>query len=150
MSPYPESSDPRLHRSILDTLPTNSLLPDISIKNIPRSEQTTEVLRNLQSEQSAQKLVKQILERIEAFDASLDNSEEVGIRLVSFGQTLTFHVSELGFIQPSLVIFRGFTEGEEPVELIQHISQISFLLMALKRLEVKEEKRKIGFIQSAS
>jgi len=104
-------------------------------------------LRDLQGEQSAQRFVMQIIERIEAFEADLDDSEEVGIRLVSFGQSLTFHVSELGFIQPSLVIFKGYTEGGEPIELIQHTSQISFLLMVTKSLDLKEEIRKIGFIQ---
>ncbi|MBD2315519.1 DUF6173 family protein [Phormidium tenue] len=127
-----------------------SRLPDINIelpKQVTISDQIAKALRDLQGEQSAQRFVMQIIERIEAFEANLDDSEEVGIRLVSFGQSLTFHVSELGFIQPSLVIFKGYTEGGEPIELIQHTSQISFLLMVTKRLNVKEERRKIGFIQ---
>jgi len=142
--------DPKFYSNPLGDL-AKSHLPKINLDELPKivpiSDQIAKPLRDLQSEQSAQKLVTQIVERIEAFESNLDNLEEVGIRLVSFGQSLTFHVSELGFIQQSLVIFKGYTEGGEPIELIQHTSQISFLLMVTKRLDVKEERRKIGFIQ---
>ncbi|WP_445301606.1 DUF6173 family protein [Microcoleus sp. MOSTC5] len=44
-------------------------------------------------------------------------------------------------------MFYGLTDNGERVELIQHISQISFLLIALPRLEPTLPKKKIGFIQ---
>ena len=44
---------------------------------------------------------------ISEFDASLDESHEVGARLVSFGQTLVFHLEQIGFSNPSLIFFRG-------------------------------------------
>jgi Family of unknown function (DUF6173) len=121
-----------------------------TIQVSPNAEQITEAFRDVQNDSSAERLANHILKRMELFDEELDKEHEVGIKLVSFGQTHTFHVSEIGVCQPSLIIFRGYTDNEEPVELIQHVSQISFLLMCLPRLEPEAEKKKItmGFIQS--
>ena len=95
----------------------------------------------------ADNLAKGILSKIEKFDEELDPEREVGINLVSFGQTVTLHVSGIGYYNPSLIIFYGLTDNGDRVELIQHISQISFLLIALPRLEPTLPKKKIGFIQ---
>ncbi len=108
--------------------------------NIPNIKMPTNP--NLASE-----FYKRLVEMINEFDDEIDNDEEVGIRLVSFGQTVQFHVENLGYYNPSLIIFHGRTENGEKIELIQHVSQISFLLMAVKRLNPKEPKRKIGFNQ---
>lgn len=78
------------------------------------------------------------MEMITKFDKTLDSEYEVGVKLVSFGQTVTFHVTKLGYYNPSLIRFFGLLEDGSPVELIQHVSQISFLLMALKRINPKE------------
>ena len=82
---------------------------------------------------------------IKDFDADLDNEHEVGVRLVSFGQALTFHLLGIGYWNPSLMRFYGQQEDGTPVELIQHVSQISILLMKLPRLDPSKPKRPIGF-----
>jgi hypothetical protein len=87
---------------------------------------------------------------IEEFDKTLDNEHEVGVRLVSFGQTLIFRVENLGYHDPSLIIFHGHTDDGNPVTLIQHVSQISFLLMSVKRNNPEEPKKPIGFISPAN
>ncbi|WNF35044.1 DUF6173 family protein [Bacillaceae bacterium IKA-2] len=102
--------------------------PDIIIPTNP----------NLASE-SFEGLVKMINE----FDQKLDEHHEVGMRLVSFGKSIQFHVEDLGYYNPSLIIFYGRTEDGQPLELIQHVSQISFLLMAVKRLSPEEPKKRI-------
>lgn len=68
---------------------------------------------------------------ISTFDRSLDELHEVGVRLVSFGQSVTFHLNDIGFWNPSLITFKGETTYGDPVELIKHVSQISILLMKL-------------------
>jgi len=82
---------------------------------------------------------------IAEFDERLDDAHEVGLRLVSFGQAITFHVEEIGFDNPSLIVFSGTTEVGQPVTLVQHVSQISFLLTSLKRQNPDEPKRHFGF-----
>ncbi|QDP99435.1 hypothetical protein FOH38_02065 [Lysinibacillus fusiformis] len=93
----------------------------------------------------ASEFYKRLVEMINQFDEDLDETEEVGMRLVSFGQTIQFHVQDLGYYNPSLIRFFGKNEDGSDIELIQHVSQISFLLMAVKRLNPEEPKRKIGF-----
>lgn len=83
---------------------------------------------------------------INDFHKSLDNEHEAGVRLVNFGQTVTFHIEDISYWNPSLISFIGYTESGEPVELIQHVSQISILLMKMKRKEVEQPKRPIGFM----
>ena len=44
-----------------------------------------------------------------------------------------------------MVIFKGRTDDAQPVRLIQHMSQLSFLLTRVPRLNPEEERRPIGF-----
>ncbi|WP_207652686.1 DUF6173 family protein [Desulfosporosinus sp. FKA] len=86
-----------------------------------------------------------LIKMINDFDEKLNQTEEVGVRLVTFGQSITFSVEDIGYWNPSLIRFYGQLEDGTPVELVQHVTQISFLLMALKRKNPDEPKRKIGF-----
>jgi hypothetical protein len=79
------------------------------------------------------------------FDRSLDQAHEVGVRLVSFGQTVVFHLHGIGYWNPSLISFSGETDDGNPVELIQHVSQISILVMKLPRKNPEQPKKPIGF-----
>ncbi|PID20173.1 hypothetical protein CSV61_16115 [Sporosarcina sp. P3] len=88
---------------------------------------------------------ERLVELINDFDGELDQAHEVGMRLVSFGQTVQFHVEDLGFYNPGLIIFHGVQASGEKVQLMQHISQISFLLTAVKRLNPEQPKKRIGF-----
>ena len=76
---------------------------------------------------------KRLVKWIGDFDAALDQAHEVGVRLVSFGQTVVFHLDRIDYWDPSLISFSGVTDDGTPVELIQHVSQISVLLMKLPR-----------------
>ena len=86
-----------------------------------------------------------LVKSIERFDAELDGAHEVGVRLVSFGQTVVFHLEALGYSDPALISFKGRMEDGSPVELIQHVSQISILLMKLPLKDPTKPKQKIGF-----
>jgi hypothetical protein len=72
----------------------------------------------------------QLVEFIQTFEASLDPNHAVGVRLVSFGQSFEFHLEEMGYHNPSLIWFAGRGLTGQPVQLIQHVMQISILLMA--------------------
>jgi hypothetical protein len=111
---------------------------------------TSEILAQVSEARSAEGFVKRLLREIRAFEFSLDPAHEVGIRLVSFGQALTFHVTRIGFVEPSLITFHGLSEAREPVQLVQHVNQISFLLMKVERLEPETPKQPIGFSSGTS
>ena len=91
-------------------------------------------------------LVKRVMSQIQEFEAALDLEHEVGIQLVSFGQAVVIHVQNIGYIQPNLVLFAGMTDDKKPMKLIQHMSQLSFLLTAVPRLDPDAKRRPIGFL----
>jgi hypothetical protein len=123
------------------TFPEMPRLPEIPrLSEIPRNPLITNAESNYASE-----FHKRLVKWINDFDASLDEKHEVGIRLVSFGQTVTFHLQDLGYCNPSLISFSGIIESGAPVELIQHVSQISILLMKMERKDPDKPKRPIGF-----
>ena len=111
---------------------------DINYPSSLRTAAAQGILDNRASE-----FAKHILKKIEIFGATLGETREVGIRLVSFGQTVTFHFDGIAYADPSLLSFSGQTGTGEPVELIQHVSQISIMLTTLPRRH--PEKPKIGF-----
>jgi Family of unknown function (DUF6173) len=117
--------------------------PQFSLPEMPL------LLKNPLVEQAEANLASEFYSRltkwIEQFDQGLDSEHEVGVRLVSFGQAVTFHLSDMSYWNPSLISFSGKTDNGDPVELIQHVSQISILLTRLKRPNPEQPKRPIGF-----
>ena len=83
-------------------------------------------------------------EYIKSFEGELDNNHEVGARLVSFGQSITFHIDDIGYYGPDIITFDGVDEKGQAVQLIQHTSQLSVLLIAMKKQT--EHARRIGFL----
>jgi len=102
-------------------------------------------MREIAEANLASEFYSYLAQRIRNFDASLDQEHEVGVRLVNFCQTLVFHLAGMGYSNPSLITFNGVTDNGEPVELIQHVSQLSVLLMKLPRREPEKPKQPIGF-----
>ena len=92
----------------------------------------------------ASEFLRRLVEMANQFNKSLDNEHEVGARLVSFGQTQTFHLENISYYDPSLITFSGHTETGDPVTLVQHVSQISVLFIKMKRSN--PEKPKMGFV----
>ena len=119
---------------------SRSLSPTFQMPDIEPSPLVTNVTQNYASE-----FHKRLVKWVNDFDAALDHNYEVGVRLVNFGQTITFHLQDLGYWNPSLISFSGATDAGDPVELIQHVSQISILLMKLPRKNPEAPKRPIGF-----
>lgn len=79
------------------------------------------------------------------FEKSLDERHEVGARLVSFGNAVSFQVQQIGYAPPTLISFDGITEEGARVRLVQHVTQLSVLFIAMPIMEDKV-KRPIGFV----
>lgn len=56
---------------------------------------------------------ERLMKMINDFDAALDQDHEVGARLISFGESLVFHITGIGFWNPSLITFSGTTDDGE-------------------------------------
>src|SRR5260370_464539 len=87
---------------------------------------------------------ERLAEYIKDFEAALDDDHEIGARLVSFGQNVTFHIEDLGYYGPDIIHFDGRNDAMEKVKLIQHVSQLSVLLVAVKKQQ--DKPRRIGVI----
>ena len=82
----------------------------------------------------ASEFCKRLTEYCRTFDAQLDADHEVGAKLVSYGETVRLYVEGIGYDDPNLIHFDGvLDDAKTPVRLVQHVSQISFLLMALPK-----------------
>jgi len=81
---------------------------------------------------------------VSSFEHDLDSEHEVGVRLVTFGNEVSFHVHQIGFSKPNIVTFYGVNANGEKIQLIQHVSQLSFLLIAVKKMA--EKPSRIGFV----
>ncbi|MDD4200663.1 MAG: DUF6173 family protein, partial [Eubacteriales bacterium] len=79
-------------------------------------------------------LCQQIVTEVKSFNNSLDSENEVGIQLVSYGERIQFYLTAIGCKDPYLIYFYGVMEDETPVQLIQHVSQLSFVMIKLKKL----------------
>lgn len=110
----------------------NLSTPQFTIPPVPR-------VPNI-AESAWQRLVKMM----QSFEANLDNGHEIGVNLVSFGASIVFHIESVGFYGPDIITFHGVNENQERVQLIQHVSQLSVLLVAVKK--IGDAPRRIGFI----
>ena len=81
---------------------------------------------------------------IEQFEAELDDEHEVGVRLASFGGVIIFHAEKIGFSKPNVITFYGITHDGEKIQLIQHVSQLNFLLKSVKKRN--DIPTRIGFL----
>lgn len=79
-----------------------------------------------------------------ASGATLDEDHEIALRLASFGQSITLSVVDIGYSNPSTLVFHGYV-GDQPATLIQHMSQLNFLLLAVKKADPEKPPRRIGF-----
>lgn len=87
---------------------------------------------------------EKICEEIKEFQDELDDEHEVALMLTNFGQSIVMNVTSLGYQNPCLIYYYGDVNGNH-CQLIQHVSQISFLLMAVKRSDPNKPARRIGF-----
>lgn len=86
-----------------------------------------------------ERLVRSIVE----FEKSLDEAQEIGARLVNFSEREPIHISDVGFWGPDLIIFYGTNADGRSVQLLQHVTQVSVLLVALPKEH--QQARRIGF-----
>jgi hypothetical protein len=87
-----------------------------------------------------ERIVKSIID----FEKHLSAEEEIGGRLVSAPSEGYFHIEDVGFWGPDMIIFHGTNQHGKPIQLLQHYSQLNVLLTALPK--EKDQARRIGFI----
>ena len=87
---------------------------------------------------------EKIKEQIEEFQSGLSDDVDVCVALASFGTSMIMQVTDIGYQNPDILYFFGYIDGNQ-TQLIQHISQLNFVLMAIKKEEPERPPRRIGF-----
>ena len=100
-------------------------------------------MASLSSLNPAKWMHERIVRSINDFEADLDQDDEVGARLVNFGVDVTIHIHDVGYWGPDIIIFHGMNQDRKRVQLLQHISQLSVLLIAVDKIE--KQARRIGY-----
>lgn len=119
-------------------------LPDF---NLSKSIDCGKLMDNidLRNYQLADYQYEVILQSIRDFESNLNDSQEVALKLTNFGQTIIINITSIGYSNPCLIHYYGYV-NESYVELIQHVSQINFLLMAMPKDNPDRPTRRIGFM----
>lgn len=122
--------------------------PPLSTTNIPKFTMPplppNPVVTNMEANYASE-FYNRLMTMIGQFEARLDDQHEIGMRLVSFGDSKVIRLNSMGWYNPSLISFAGLDQDGNSVELIQHVSQISLLLITLPKLDPNKPKRRIGF-----
>jgi small ligand-binding sensory domain FIST len=128
----------------------DEIMKRVMLASIPREskleipEPSPELLEGFNRKNDpAKQVVDTLIEGIKAFQQSLDDEHEVGVKLASFGQVIILHIDEIKRLSSEVITFHGVDEFGQKSQLIQHISQLNFLLMVVKKQE--DQPRRIGF-----
>lgn len=105
-------------------------------------------LIDLRNPHLADVIYENLMEEIIDFQNDLDENHEVGVLLASFGSSVLMNVTELGYQNPDMLYFYGYVNGNE-ARLIQHVSQLNFLLMSVEKEDKTQPPRRIGFRSSS-
>ena len=100
----------------------------------------------MQYDSRAAQVAYYLYEEIKDYQNKLSNTEDVAMSIVQFNQSITILVKEIGYIGYTLVCFHGEDTSGKPLELIQHVQQLNFLLMVVPKPEIAVPKRTIGFV----
>ena len=117
----------------------------ITIEDIQKYASTnTPFLDAVYTASMADEQYKHIMEQIKEFEKTLDNEHEVALLLTNFGQSVQLNVTNISYQNPYLIYYYGTVDGNE-CQLIQHVSQINFLLKAVDKETLSRPARRIGF-----
>ena len=101
------------------------------------------------ADRRAEDVFYRLVAYIREFEANLDHDHELGARMVSFGTTMQFHIVDMGYWNPDIVTFDGLDEAGHRMKLIQNVSQLNVLLVAMPKRVENEPPRRIGFVLEA-
>lgn len=109
-------------------------------------EDTPEKTRPLPTKNNpAEWMFDRLIRLIDDFEKSLSEQEEIGGRLTGAPGEGSFHIDDIGFWGPDLIMFYGKNKDGRPVRLIQHYNQLSVLLTSVPKEKPQDKPRRIGF-----
>ncbi|MGB5871675.1 MAG: DUF6173 family protein, partial [Albidovulum sp.] len=123
---------------------TNYPYPAVSMRAFQKDMQAERVRQEkIAGRMDAEETFKYLMQRVRVFQSTLPADHEIGIQLANYGVAQTIHIRSIGYRNPNLIEFYGILPTGEEIALIQHLSQLNFLLVAVSPL--KDEPYRIGF-----
>lgn len=107
-------------------------------------QQQRETAERLAGRFDAADMFNHLKRRISHFQSTLPEDKEIGVQLANFGIAAEIHIRSIGFKDPNIIEFKGILSDGREVLLMQHISQLNFLLTAISPPK-EEEPYRIGF-----
>jgi hypothetical protein len=93
----------------------------------------------------ASEYMKDLARQIDLFQRDVGEEYDVVVQIASAGLAGTLEVDNIGFNGPSLIVFDGILPDGNTAHLVQDISQISLLIIAVPRTDLSKPRRTIGF-----
>ena len=121
------------------------LSPEIKAQ-LDKGYEQRQLVEQIAKHSTAEQICKALYNTIIDYQSRLDDTQDVIMLLVNFGQSRTIKVTNIGYIGHSLIFFEGIDDNGNMSNLIQHINQLSFLLSAELKPLPEAPKRKIGFV----
>ena len=89
---------------------------------------------------------ERIIRQINDFEEGLPDDMEAGGRFVSSCDGTTYNIKDVSYWNPDMIIFDCLSQNGEKIRLLQHVSQLNLLLVAVPRKDdLTHPRRKIGF-----
>jgi hypothetical protein len=87
--------------------------------------------------------------QVTKFEDQLADGEETAAWLANFGADVTLVITEIAYRHPHLIILKGEDQHGRRQELLQHVAQVSLLLVAVPT-KSNQKARRIGFRAEAN
>ena len=98
---------------------------------------------NITPPNMAEYAVEAIFTEIADFEASLDDNHEMGMSIVGGPAGVCLHVREIYRYGTDKLVFDGINSDGSPLRLMQHLSQLNFLMISAKK--IGDTASRIGF-----
>jgi hypothetical protein len=100
--------------------------------------------KSLEQKSPAEWAYERIILYIKTFEEQLDAEHEVGMGFTG-GDVGTLKIQGMGYFAPDLITFYGEDPNGSKTQLVQHVSQLSVMLVAAPKQDQQAEPNRIGF-----
>ena len=119
-----------------------------AVERTKRDNEQMRLWKQIASATSGDAVVARVLLRIQAFEEALDEKHEVGLQLVTVGQARLLHVRNIAYLGNSVLEIEGTLDDGSGCALMQHVTQLSFMLVRVRKQDPKKPREPIGFVIS--
>lgn len=98
----------------------------------------------LEKKSPAEWAYERIVLYIQKFEEELDNDHEVGMGFVG-SNVGSLRIQGMGYFAPDMVTFYGVSAEGAKMQLVQHVNQLSVLLVSEPKSKKEAEPMRIGF-----